>query len=57
MVDITKFNSNVSVQFWDGLMTLAVLRRIAVIIQYCTKFDDTILCIFRRVRKVASSDN
>jgi hypothetical protein len=35
MVDIImKFNSNVNVQFWDGVMTLAVLRRIAVIIQY-----------------------
>lgn len=58
MVDIImKFNSNVNVQFSDGLMTLAVLRRIAVIIEYCIKFADTFLCIFRRVRKVANSDN
>jgi hypothetical protein len=34
MVDIImKFNSNVNVKFWDGVVTLAVLRRIAVIIQ------------------------
>jgi len=34
MVDIImKFNSKVNVQFWVGVVTFAVLRRIEVIIQ------------------------